>query len=545
MRKGKQHSFGQAGQAGQAEKTAIGISGKGREIARLRLLFLVPLAVAILAIITALTLALYQHEHQSVQQGVLRIRASAQDFYEDSIRYDARALQAVMDTLRRDPVLQAALARRDRQQLLMRSATLFDELKKDYAITHLYFTGTDRVNLLRVHTPNRYGDKIDRITTLAAEKSGTASFGVEIGPLGTFTLRLVTPWYDETTHQLIGYVELGMEVDRVLQKLRDFFGVEVFVLVHKDHLDRKQWEDGMRALGRTPAWDRFPEVVLGSQASQSVPPLLAERLARSELGDSHTILEAVHGGASYWIAFLPLQDAGGRNVAHMVLITDVSREANAARDTVYAGSLTALAAGILLLWFFNWQVGRIGRRLEGDAQALEQLATRDGLSGLYNHRTFYTLLEDEIIRARRYKHPFSLLMIDVDHFKLVNDTHGHQAGDAVLRGLSERLTDLVRDVDRVCRYGGEEMTVILPDTDAALEMGERLRAAVEATPFDIGAGQTIGITVSIGAASFPHNADTGQALVAAADTALYAAKQGGRNRVCGCEESAGPAAPGQ
>lgn len=539
MRQGKQHS------AGQAETIPYEISGKGREIARLRLLFLVPLAVAILAIITALTLALYRHEHESVQQGVLRIRASAQDFYEDSIRYDARALQAVMDTLRRDPILQAALARRDRQQLLMRSAALFDELKKDYAITHLYFTGTDRVNLLRVHTPSRYGDKIDRITTLAAEKSGTASFGVEIGPLGTFTLRLVTPWYDETTHQLIGYVELGMEIDRVLQKLRDFFGVEVFVLVHKDHLDRKQWEDGMRALGRTPAWDRFPEVVLGSQASQSVPPLLAEHLARSELGDSRTILEVVDGGASYWIAFLPLQDAGGRNVAHMVLITDVSLETNAALDTVYAGSLTALAAGILLLWFFNWQVGRIGRRLEGDAQALEQLATRDGLSGLYNHRTFYTLLEDEIIRARRYKHPFSLLMIDVDHFKLVNDTHGHQAGDAVLRGLSERLTDLVRDVDRVCRYGGEEMTVILPDTDAALEMGERLRAAVEAKPFDIGAGQTIGITVSIGAASFPRNADEGQALVAAADAALYAAKKGGRNRVCGGEESPGPAAPGQ
>lgn len=155
--------------------------------------------------------------------------------------------------------------------------------------------------------------------------------------------------------------------------------------------------------------------------------------------------------------------------------------------------MTALAAGILLLWFFNWQVGRIGRRIE---------------------------------------------------VKLVNDTHGHQAGDAILRGLSERLTDLVRDVDRVCRYGGEEMTVILPDTDAALEMGERLRAAVEATPFDIGTGQTIGITVSIGAASFPRNADAGQALVAAADTALYAAKKGGRNRVCGCEESPGPAEAG-
>ncbi len=524
-------------ESGQKSKSAtrhgtLGLLGDGREVTRLRLLFLVPLAIAILAILMALMFALYWHEHNSVQKGVMRIRASAQDFYEDSIRYDAHALRAVMDALRRDPALQAALANKDRQRLLMRSATLFEELKKDYAITHLYFNGTDRVNLLRVHTPNRHGDRIDRVTTLAAERDGTTAFGVELGPLGTFTLRLVTPWYDETTRQLLGYVELGMEIDRVLQKLRDFFGVEVFVLVHKDRLDRQKWEDGMRALGRTPDWERFPAMVLGSQATQTVPPLLAERLARGELGDSNAITEAAYGGASYRIAYLPLQDAGNRTVAHMVLIADVSRETNAALDTVYAGGLTALAAGVLLLVFFNWQVQRIGRRIESDAQALEQLATHDGLTGLYNHRTFYTFLEEEVARAKRYRHPLSLLMIDIDHFKQVNDTHGHQAGDAILRGLSERLAEHVRDVDRVFRYGGEEVTAILPDTDAAFDLAERLRAAVEATPFITGTGKAIGITVSIGTASFPSHADTAQALVSAADTALYAAKRAGRNQVC-------------
>lgn len=522
--------------AGKAEQASIAILGKGREVVRLRLLFLVPLAVAILSVLMALVFTIYWHEHhRSVQQGVMRISASAQDFYEDSVRYDARALQALMDTLRRDPVLQAALASSDRQRLLTRTATLFDELKKDYAITHFYFSGTDRVNLLRVHTPSRYGDRIDRITTLAAEKSGSTSFGVELGPLGTFTLRLVTPWYDEATHQLIGYVELGMEIDRVLQKLSDFFGVQVFVLVHKDRLDRKKWEDGMRTLGRAPDWERYPAVVLGGQASQSVPPLLAECLARGELGDSNTIYEATYGGASYRMTFLPLQDAGNRNIAHIVLIADVSRETNEALNTVYAGSLTALVAGILLLGFFNWHVGRIGRRIENDEQALEQLASHDGLTELYNHRTFYTLLEEEIARARRFKHPFGLLLIDIDHFKRVNNTYGHQAGDAILQGLSQRLANQVRAVDRVCRYGGDEITVILPDTKAVMEMAERLRAAVEATPFDIGAGNVLGITVSIGAASFPRNADTGQALLSAADTALYAAKEGGRNRVCCCE----------
>ncbi len=165
----------------------------GRETLRLRLLFLVPLTVSILAIVAALTLALYQHEHQAVERGVLRIRASAQDFYEDSVRHDARALQAVMDALQHDARLNDLLARRDRQGLLAHTSLLFEQFRRDFSITHLYFNGPDRVNLLRVHTPNRHGDRIERITMLAAEKDGTTAFGVEMGPLGTFTLRLVAP----------------------------------------------------------------------------------------------------------------------------------------------------------------------------------------------------------------------------------------------------------------------------------------------------------------------------------------------------------------
>lgn len=173
-------------------------------------------------------------------------------------------------------------------------------------------------------------------------------------------------------------------------------------------------------------------------------------------------------------------------------------------------------------------------------QKLNEFATRDGLTGLYNHRAFYKLLEDELARAQRFNRPVSLLLLDIDHFKHVNDTHGHLAGDAVLKGLSELLTRQARAIDRVCRYGGEEITVILPETDldVAVNIAERLRAAVEAQPFDVNAGAPLHITVSIGGASFPAHADSAQALVGAADAALYAAKQDGRNRVIRYEPAA-------
>lgn len=174
-------------------------------------------------------------------------------------------------------------------------------------------------------------------------------------------------------------------------------------------------------------------------------------------------------------------------------------------------------------------------RLEADQAALEQLATRDGLTGLYNHRTFYILLEDELARAQRFKRPVSLLLLDIDYFKRVNDTHGHLTGDAVIRGLGELLDREARIMDRVCRYGGEEITIILPETglETAINVAERLRAAIEAQPFDVHAVAPLHITASIGVASFPAHADNAQALVAAADAALYTAKQNGRNQtVC-------------
>jgi diguanylate cyclase (GGDEF)-like protein/PAS domain S-box-containing protein len=167
------------------------------------------------------------------------------------------------------------------------------------------------------------------------------------------------------------------------------------------------------------------------------------------------------------------------------------------------------------------------------AEQAEELARRDGLTNLCNHRTFNELLKDETVRTQRFNRPVSLLMLDIDHFKRVNDACGHQAGDAILKGLSDLLVKQARAVDHVCRYGGEEFTVILPETDkaAAMQTAERLRAAVERQAFDIGDGTTVPITVSIGVATYPEQADSPEDVVKAADVALYAAKRAGRNRV--------------
>jgi diguanylate cyclase (GGDEF)-like protein len=168
-------------------------------------------------------------------------------------------------------------------------------------------------------------------------------------------------------------------------------------------------------------------------------------------------------------------------------------------------------------------------------ERMRQLSTHDELTSLANRRLLRTHLDREIDRARRFQKSFSLLVIDIDHFKYLNDRHGHPAGDAALRAVANLLTSHVRKVDMVARVGGEEFMVLLPRTHAqdASMVAEKLRSSVESHPFLGGADQPTGaLTVSIGVAELSETDDEhGDALVARADQALYAAKHAGRNRV--------------
>ncbi len=166
----------------------------------------------------------------------------------------------------------------------------------------------------------------------------------------------------------------------------------------------------------------------------------------------------------------------------------------------------------------------------GHVEQIRQLAFRDGLTAVFNRRYFESKVLEELERASRYSNPLSLLMIDIDHFKDVNDEFGHLLGDEVLKQVSTIFTTQVRKVDYVCRYGGEEFAIIVPQTpgDKALGIAEKLRRKISTWHFP---GVPRSITVSIGVAEFPQHGETRDSLVRAADAALYLAKQKGRNRV--------------
>lgn len=178
------------------------------------------------------------------------------------------------------------------------------------------------------------------------------------------------------------------------------------------------------------------------------------------------------------------------------------------------------------------QIQELERALQAVREAQERAMT-DGLTGLYNHVYFKEQLYSTVLEAERYGHSVSVVLVDLDHFKRVNDSFGHQSGDEVLRQVSALIRKMVRDCDVVSRYGGEELALLLPQTDphGAYIVSDRIRAAIEGLAINSMAGEPIPVTASFGVAAYRRGL-TSVELIEAADKALYAAKHGGRNRVC-------------
>jgi diguanylate cyclase (GGDEF)-like protein len=201
---------------------------------------------------------------------------------------------------------------------------------------------------------------------------------------------------------------------------------------------------------------------------------------------------------------------------------------------------------------FVWLTARLSLQTASDLRRmllLEQESITDSVMGIFNRRYLDRRLEEEFQRSRRYASPLSILLLDIDHFKAVNDTYGHQAGDFVLNGLGRILLQNVRPSDIVARYGGEEVMIIAPNTDvsSAHVLAERLRQNIETHGFEItddnSRGNRIHVTVSLGLAFLAKEEKDTRRLIQSADRALYRAKGMGRNRTVvdpGCNSSPGP-----
>ena len=507
-------------------------------IYRLRLQFLTPSVLVLIFTVIILVTVVYLHESESIDNELIELHSTAKKLFENSIKQNAKSLQTIMDGLITDRELISALVSQDRTRLLQLSAPIYENFNRHYGITHFYFSSPERINILRVHKPEKYGDTINRQTTLMGEQDGEDHYGIELGPMGTLTLRYVKPWYEGNTHRLIGYVELGMEVDTTIDSLRSLLELDVFVLVNKRYLERNGWEEGLQTFDHKANWDRFRQVVLAINSNHTIPTALSTLINALDFNTPVPHITHQHMASSQRAIFIPFKDVFGRPIGCMAIIKDTSHSSRHVQETVLIGTGLLLFGSLIAVIFIYWFVGRVAERMGRNEISLQQLATHDGLTGLLNRRQLDLALDSSILQYTRYGRIFSLLMIDIDHFKQINDQYGHPEGDAVLVEIGMRLTQHARAIDSVYRYGGEEFSVLLPEADSssATLFAQRLCEIIAEEQISLACGTKITITVSIGIASFPIHADSEKSLIQAADSSLYKAKEAGRNCIYICDD---------
>ncbi len=363
--------------APQSSPTTTGPVDAGREAERprLRRLVLIPtLIVTLLGLIVTLVviwgmLQLHLRDHSALEQTLTG------EALEGTIERDISMLGAAMLPVLNDQRLARAFVEGDRTTLLNQTRPLYEMLQRSLGITRFYFTDAQREVFLRVHAPQKFGDRIDRVTAVEAQRTGERSAGIELGPLGTLTLRVVEPWVADGRR--IGYVELGTELSHVLDMVARVLDERLHVLVHKAYLERARWEARQRALGRRPDWDRLKDWVVVSPSPLDLPEQATTALDAWLRGQRDATTHLRVGDRRLAVATAALSDIEGRPVGSLLMLRDATHEFTAYWHAVRAMTVCGLAAA-LVLGLFLWRVlGRVQRDLTGaHRRLLEENRTR-------------------------------------------------------------------------------------------------------------------------------------------------------------------------
>ena len=248
----------------------------------------------------------------------------------------------------------------------------YETLKKEYNITHFYFLDAKRVCLLRVHDPERNGDRIDRFTVREAERTGKISSGIELGALGTFTLRAVQPVYMDGG--LVGYVEIGKEIDDILTSLHPPHDIETALLIRKEVLDRTLWEKGMRLSGRTPDWDRLPYSVVTFSSKNNMEDIYAKWTAHVAGEPTHKEAkqEITNEGKTWLVSSMPVFDASKKEVGDLLAMVDIGPGRAAFFNRVMLGGSAACVLLALLVGFTYTLLKKTDQLIQSQQLKLEE-----------------------------------------------------------------------------------------------------------------------------------------------------------------------------
>lgn len=332
-----------------------------------------PLAATLLLVAVIVAMALWHQQELRLQDAVVHRIAEIPTLLQEEQERQLAVMDALLERITADSALHEALRTRDRNRLFSENRELLEELRSKYGVSHFYFQDANRYNIVRMQFPEKTGGKIERYTTLEAERTGKPAGGLELGSFSLLTLRMVHPVFSEG--RLIGYVELGKPMDQILAGLRLPEGVEVAMTLNKNVVEREVWETGIELTQRDFRWDDFPGHVLTYSSLWPMPSgFLKQYFSERDHGHEHVTGKV--GDRSWRAASVPVREVSGRALGNLVIMLDISVQKAAfwrMAGTTAALSVVALA---LLMGFLFRLLRRADAHLSAQRASLRMTEAR-------------------------------------------------------------------------------------------------------------------------------------------------------------------------
>ena len=334
---------------------------------------LFPLSLVFGLLLSAFAYNNYNNLQDEFSHDVERHLEGVQQLFDKQIESETELLSSILELVAKDEKLQKAWTAKDRSSLLKLSTPLLREMGTKHRITHFYFHNPDRTNFLRVYDPDRFDDVVNRFTLVETVRTGQISAGIELGKLGTLTLRVVHPW--QINGKIAGYIKMGEEIDHIIEKLHNILDVELYISIYKDFIEEENWKAGMRFLNRQNDWNFSPHAVIVSQSLKNVPQSLNVFLEKGKHGymEMATDLKLSINQLDYRVGVVPLFDASEREIGDMIILYDVTENLSSFKKTILIIVGYSVLAGLLLFIFFSVYLGKLESQVEGYQNNLERI----------------------------------------------------------------------------------------------------------------------------------------------------------------------------
>lgn len=450
----------------------------------------------------------------------------ASKIYSNTFMLMIEQYESVAESLLLNDEILDAFENGDRKKLLDLTQPIYEKLRlQNPYLNVMHFHTKDNLSFLRVHQPDKFGDDLSgfRHSVKKVNQYKKKQTGVEVGRYG-IDYRIVMPVFNHDGDH-IGSFEFGVDIDYIFNIFHDnyridsilFLNKDIFKIIHEKNKDIK--------------YKSFSDKYYVLEPEDNP---ISNVLPSSVFSNKYTF---VHFNDIENLVFVVTKMKGitGENIGQIVFIRNLNAYSSQIAVLRYISIALGLTLILLSFYFvrkiFNYYMHTINsyqHQLEIKNRSLAKLSNMDHLTRIFNRRSIERVLSKELNRAKRYAHPLSIFILDIDNFKKINDTYGHNAGDKVLKHIAKMVTGMIRESDYFGRWGGEEFLLIATGTpiDKAAIIAEQIRKAIENFDF----GQPEKVTCSIGVAQCFQDKDV-TSLVAKADDALYKAKNSGKNCV--------------